>query len=84
MPLMPHDVFISHSSDDVAVAGEACAPPEDAGALCWIAPRDILPVHSGSGGAIVQGCDGMLWSNGCGPADPSPISLPPHCGCDSE
>jgi len=53
---MAHDVFISHSSDDAAVAGQVCAALEDTGIRCWIAPRDILPGHSWSG-AIVEGID---------------------------
>lgn len=40
---MAHDVFISHSSVDKAVADAACEAMEKAGAKCWIAPRDILP-----------------------------------------
>ncbi len=40
---MPHDVFISHSSKDKAVADGVCATLEASGIRCWIAPRDILP-----------------------------------------
>jgi hypothetical protein len=40
---MAHDVFISHSSKDKAVADAVCATMEAAGIRCWIAPRDILP-----------------------------------------
>jgi hypothetical protein len=57
VPLMAHEVFISHSSYDATVAREVCAALEDAGIPCWIAPRDILPGHSWSG-AIVSGIEG--------------------------
>ena len=40
---MPHDVFISHSSQDRAIGEAACAALEKAGHRCWIAPRDIMP-----------------------------------------
>jgi hypothetical protein len=36
-----YDVFISHSARDRAVAEAACAALEQAGHLCWIAPRDL-------------------------------------------
>lgn len=35
-----HDVFISHSSKDKAMADAACHALERAGVRCWIAPRD--------------------------------------------
>lgn len=38
---MAHDVFISHSAKDKAVADAACARLEQAGYRCWIAPRDV-------------------------------------------
>lgn len=38
---MAHDVFISHSSKDKAIADGICAHLEAAGIRCWIAPRDI-------------------------------------------
>ena len=38
---MAHDVFISHSSTDRAIAHAACDALEAAGVRCWIAPRDI-------------------------------------------
>lgn len=38
-----HDVFISYSSRDKAVADAACAFLESRGIRCWIAPRDVLP-----------------------------------------
>lgn len=40
---MPHDVFISYSSLDKAIADAACSRLEQAGIRCWIAPRDVLP-----------------------------------------
>jgi hypothetical protein len=39
---MPHDVFISYSSNDKAVADAACAALEAQKIRCWIAPRDVL------------------------------------------
>lgn len=39
---MAHDVFISHSSKDKAIADAICARLEGAGVRCWIAPRDII------------------------------------------
>ncbi len=40
---MPHDVFISHASKDVATAQAVLQTLEARGVRCWIAPRDILP-----------------------------------------
>ena len=40
---MTHDVFISYSTQDVAMADEIVRVLEAAGIRCWIAPRDILP-----------------------------------------
>ena len=40
---MPHEVFLSYSSKDKAVADAACAVLERGGVRVWIAPRDILP-----------------------------------------
>ncbi len=40
---MAHDVFISHSVKDKAVAHKVCAGLESRGLRCWIAPRDIVP-----------------------------------------
>jgi len=40
---MAHDVFISHSAKDKAVADAACAALERASVRCWIAPRDVRP-----------------------------------------
>ena len=46
---MAHDVFISHSAQDKAVADAACAALENAGVRCWIAPRDVQPGRSFAG-----------------------------------
>ena len=40
---VPHDVFISHSVKDKAVADAICAELERCDLRCWIAPRDIAP-----------------------------------------
>lgn len=40
---MAHDVFISHSSKDKAIADALCAALERDAVRCWMAPRDILP-----------------------------------------
>lgn len=50
---MPHDVFVSYSSDDKPTADAVCATLENNGIRCWIAPRDILPGVDW-GGAIVE------------------------------
>jgi hypothetical protein len=53
---MAHDVFISYSSVDKAIADAACATLENTGIRCWIAPRDITPGLE-YGGAIVRAID---------------------------
>lgn len=40
---MAHDVFISYSAKDKAVADAVCATLEGSKIRCWIAPRDVLP-----------------------------------------
>ena len=40
---MTHEVFISYSHHDKAIADGVCANLEQAGIRCWIAPRDIVP-----------------------------------------
>ena len=40
---MAHDIFISHTSKDKAVADIVCTALEATGIRCWIAPRDIQP-----------------------------------------
>src|SRR5438046_804756 len=46
---MPHDVFISHSSQDKPVPDAVCAALEGAALRCWIAPRDVQPGRSFAG-----------------------------------
>ena len=49
-----HDVFITYSSHDKAIADAICESLELNGMGCWIAPRDILPgVEWGKG--IIDG-----------------------------
>src|SRR4051794_31752774 len=40
---MAHEVFVSHSAKDKAVAAQVVAHLEDAGVRCWVAPRDVVP-----------------------------------------
>jgi hypothetical protein len=40
---IPHDVFISYSSNDKTIANAVVARLERHKIRCWIAPRDILP-----------------------------------------
>ena len=37
------EVFISHSSNDAAVAQALCGILEQNGISCWMAPRNIMP-----------------------------------------
>ena len=49
-----HDVFISYSSYDKAIADAICSKLENSSIRCWIAPRDIIPgVEFGE--AIING-----------------------------
>ncbi len=50
---MAHDVFISYSSLDKAVADAVCAKLESQKVRCWIAPRDV-PAGQSWAGAIVN------------------------------
>jgi hypothetical protein len=50
---MAHDVFISYSSRDKAVADSMCATLEGRKIRCWIAPRDI-PVGQPWPAALVE------------------------------
>lgn len=52
-----HDVFISHSSKDKAIADAVCAALEASKIRCWIAPRDILPGEKWAG-AITKAISG--------------------------
>jgi TolB-like protein/Tfp pilus assembly protein PilF len=36
-------VFISYASHDAAIAQKVCVALEEAGFLCWIAPRNVVP-----------------------------------------
>ena len=40
---MAHDVFVSHSEKDKAVAEAVVARLETESVSCWVAPRDIVP-----------------------------------------
>lgn len=42
-PIDPKDVFVSHASEDSALALELVAHLEQRGVTCWIAPRDVSP-----------------------------------------
>jgi TolB-like protein len=53
---MDSKVFISHSSNDKAIANLICSHLETAGITCWIAPRDIKPGSDWTEG-IIQGID---------------------------
>ena len=48
--------FISHASEDAAVAAELCRRLEERGLKCWIAPRDIPPGRDWAP-EIMQGID---------------------------
>jgi len=54
---MAHDVFISYSSEDKAIADAVCSALEVVKIRCWIAPRDILPGQEWAE-AIVNGVTG--------------------------
>jgi hypothetical protein len=43
---MAHDVFISHSAQNLEVADAVCAALEQAAIRCWVAPRDVRPGRS--------------------------------------
>ena len=53
---MAHDVFISHSTKDKAIADAVCAALEAGKIKCWIAPRDIIPGDKWAS-AIVEAID---------------------------
>ena len=40
---MAHDVFVSHSVKDKAVAEAVVERLEAESLICWIAPRDVVP-----------------------------------------
>ncbi len=49
--------FLSHKSEDAALAQQLCGALENGGVRCWIAPRDIPPGRSWAEG-IVEGING--------------------------
>ena len=49
---MAHEVFISYSTKDKAVADAVCARLEQDNCRCWYAPRDILPGADWAGSII--------------------------------
>src|SRR5947207_5981583 len=53
---MKRIVFISHSSEDKAVADGLCTFLEGNGVACWIAPRDVTPGKN-YGAAILDAID---------------------------
>lgn len=59
---MAHDVFISHSAKDKAIADAVCAALENGGVRCWIAPRDVQPGRSFAGEITraIQQCKVMV------------------------
>ena len=54
---MAHDVFISYSHHDKAVADAVCATLEHDHVRCWMAPRDVVP-GAEWGMAIVEAING--------------------------
>jgi len=42
-PIEKRDIFLSHSSDDQAVAIDVATRLEARGVSCWVAPRDVPP-----------------------------------------
>jgi len=54
---MAHDVFISYSKRDKAVADALCAALEQRRVRCWIAPRDVL-AGTNYGGALIDAISG--------------------------
>jgi hypothetical protein len=59
---MPHDVFISYSSHDKAVADATCAALEAQRIRCWIAPRDVLAGTEYAEAIVsaIEGCRAMV------------------------
>jgi hypothetical protein len=59
---VPHDIFISHSSQDRAVARRICRVLEETGVTCWIAPRDIRAGQSWAAAIdeAIRGCRAVL------------------------
>ena len=53
---MAHDVFVSYSARDKAVADAVCATLESRKIRCWIAPRDVPPGTQWPG-ALIKAID---------------------------
>ena len=55
---MAHDVFISYSHVDAAVADAVCHELESNGIRCWYAPRNVEPGQSWAGAIVgaIRGC----------------------------
>jgi len=51
-----HEVFLSYSKPDQAVAHDLCSYLEAEGIFCWIAPRDVIP-GSNFPGSIIDAID---------------------------
>jgi hypothetical protein len=51
-----HEVFLSYSKPDQAVAHDLCSYLEAEGIPCWIAPRDVIP-GSNFPGSIIDAID---------------------------
>ena len=62
MDIISHDVFISYSSSDKAIADAICHRLEEDGITCWIAPRDVIPGPSFEGQIVraIKGCTVMV------------------------
>ncbi len=65
---MAHDVFISYSTRDKAVADAVCAKLEERKIRCWIASRDLPPGQTWAG-ALIEAIDAsrvfvLVLSNG--------------------
>jgi hypothetical protein len=55
-PKRTHQVFISYSSPDRAIANDLCTYLEGQGIACWIAPRDVVP-GANFPGSIIDAID---------------------------
>jgi len=57
---MPGYIFLSHASNDKAIADQVCDLLERSGVKCWIAPRDISAEKSWSDSIM----DGLARASG--------------------
>lgn len=59
---MPHDVFISYSSKNEAIAEQLCAVIEQSELVCWMAPRNLRPGSKFAREIVeaIQNCSVML------------------------